>query len=688
LSGSRTIAQTRWLALSLVVAFCLTLLSPIAVTVASTNLTSGDDAVIIDANGDPVRLRTKPGLNGAVVAEFSEGAAVHIVDGPQISDDGQAWYRVNVDGETGYMAAEFLALAGVAEPESTLEPAPIPTSEEAAADESLVVAAEVTGSATIVNTNGDPIRCRASANTDADILGLLYEGMSVDLTGSPQGSWQPVRCENGAGWVHIEFLSDLVNEAPVDVATDSLVEEASETGSGTIAGTNGDGVRCRNKASTSGAVITTLAEGSSVGLRGAPRGDWQGVTCAGRRGYVWAEFVSTSSPGGGDTGGDNGSDVTGTGVIVNTNGDGLRCRKKASFDGEIITVLVEGTEVELRGSKKGDWQPIYCDGKKGYVHADFVGEAGSGGDPGGGNNGGGSTSGLNAGDTAQVSGTNGQGVRLRSSASSSASVITVLAEGENADVRSGSTGDWVAVTYRGSNGFVHKDYLIEATDDNDDDQPHDELANGDHAKVTSSLNFRSGASTSSDVLGVAMEGIVVLITGQRQNGYFPVEWGGIDGFMHGDYLQWSDDALSPGAGSGTGGVTGDAGDGSPSAVGRQMVDYAMNYLGYPYIWATAGPNSFDCSGFTYWVTKHVLGQDIGRGLWTQVVAGTPVSYGNLRPGDIVFFQNTYTWGLSHVGIYIGNNQFIHAENEDTGVRISSITSTYYSTRYYGAVRLG
>jgi cell wall-associated NlpC family hydrolase len=88
------------------------------------------------------------------------------------------------------------------------------------------------------------------------------------------------------------------------------------------------------------------------------------------------------------------------------------------------------------------------------------------------------------------------------------------------------------------------------------------------------------------------------------------------------------------------------------------------------------------------VTKHVLGQDIGRGLWTQIVVGTPVSYGSLRPGDLVFFQNTYTWGLSHVGIYIGNNNFIHAENEDTGVRISSITSTYYSTRYYGAVRLG
>ena len=67
--------------------------------------------------------------------------------------------------------------------------------------------------------------------------------------------------------------------------------------------------------------------------------------------------------------------------------------------------------------------------------------------------------------------------------------------------------------------------------------------------------------------------------------------------------------------------------------------------------------------------------------------GTPIQYGSLQPGDLVFFQNTYTVGLSHVGMYIGNDQFIHAENETTGVRISSLTSTYYSTRYLGARRL-
>ena len=113
----------------------------------------------------------------------------------------------------------------------------------------------------------------------------------------------------------------------------------------------------------------------------------------------------------------------------------------------------------------------------------------------------------------------------------------------------------------------------------------------------------------------------------------------------------------------------------------------MQYLGYQYVYATHGPTTFDCSGFTYWVMLHVLGEDTGTGTWTQSVAGKPVAYGDLQPGDLVFCQNTFEWGLSHVGIYIGNNQFINAENEQTGVRISSLTSPYYASRWYGARRL-
>jgi cell wall-associated NlpC family hydrolase len=72
----------------------------------------------------------------------------------------------------------------------------------------------------------------------------------------------------------------------------------------------------------------------------------------------------------------------------------------------------------------------------------------------------------------------------------------------------------------------------------------------------------------------------------------------------------------------------------------------------------------------------------------QVSSGTYVDANALQPGDLVFQQNTYQWGLSHVGIYIGNGQFINAANESTGVTISSLWDSYWGPRYCTARRIG
>ncbi|MDQ3444437.1 MAG: C40 family peptidase, partial [Chloroflexota bacterium] len=183
-------------------------------------------------------------------------------------------------------------------------------------------------------------------------------------------------------------------------------------------------------------------------------------------------------------------------------------------------------------------------------------------------------------------------------------------------------------------------------------------------------------------------GEVLRITGNASNGFYPVSYDGLNGFMATELLSKTSEALSKRGGSGSEPDPPPTSGGGSTATGNAITNYAMRYVGYPYVWATAGPSSFDCSGFTNWVIKNVVGPDIGRGLWTQVVAGTAVSRENLQPGDLVFFQNTYKAGLSHSGIYIGNNQFVHAENESTGVRVSDMNSSYYGSRWYGARRIG
>jgi cell wall-associated NlpC family hydrolase len=122
--------------------------------------------------------------------------------------------------------------------------------------------------------------------------------------------------------------------------------------------------------------------------------------------------------------------------------------------------------------------------------------------------------------------------------------------------------------------------------------------------------------------------------------------------------------------------------------GDIIVGFALSYVGYPYVWAGNTPAGFDCSGFTEFVVLNTLGFDIGHGIEGQPGAGAWVDWGSWQPGDLVLFQNTYRAGLSHVGIYVGDGLFVHAENEGTGVVVSSMYSDYYGPRYWGAVRVG
>ena len=128
-------------------------------------------------------------------------------------------------------------------------------------------------------------------------------------------------------------------------------------------------------------------------------------------------------------------------------------------------------------------------------------------------------------------------------------------------------------------------------------------------------------------------------------------------------------------------------DPKPTA-GELIVEFAMAYVGYPYVAAGNTPAGFDCSGFTQFVILNTLGIDIGHGLDGQPGAGPWIDYGAWQPGDLVFFQNTYKPGLSHVGLYIGDGLMVHAENEGTGVTVSSLYSEYYGSRYWGSIRVG
>ncbi|MHB1159453.1 MAG: C40 family peptidase [Chloroflexota bacterium] len=126
---------------------------------------------------------------------------------------------------------------------------------------------------------------------------------------------------------------------------------------------------------------------------------------------------------------------------------------------------------------------------------------------------------------------------------------------------------------------------------------------------------------------------------------------------------------------------------APNSPGDRVAAIARSYLGYPYAWAGDSPQTgFDCSGFDEYVYREAGIPIPPHDLWGQMNSGSRVAPGELQPGDLVFFQNTYVRGLSHGGIYLGDGHFVHATDEGSGVRISSLGEGYWAARFLAGSR--
>lgn len=263
---------------------------------------------------------------------------------------------------------------------------------------------------------------------------------------------------------------------------------------------------------------------------------------------------------------------------------------------------------------------------------------------------------------------NTSALRLRAAANTSSGILATASEGEGVVVLENAGNNWYKVDYKSITGYMSGEYLTIA------DQADVAIGYGKVNTDGASLNVRSAPSTSSARIGSLASGDVVEIIGVDHS-WYKIKFSGKTGYVSSDYLVTVKDAPSSRGPAAT--------THTSSSVGSQIVSYAKQFLGAPYVWGGNGPSSFDCSGFTRYVYSH-FGVTLNRTATAQLSNGTPVSKGQLQPGDLVFFRHNTSKPVSHVGIYIGGGQFIHASTNGHQVRIDSLNSGHYSRVYvYG-----
>lgn len=276
---------------------------------------------------------------------------------------------------------------------------------------------------------------------------------------------------------------------------------------------------------------------------------------------------------------------------------------------------------------------------------------------------------------------NASALRLRAEPSVDSKVISTASRGDSVVIIR-QVGDWYLVNFNLDIGYMHADYLTVKEKEN---------VKLGYASFDVGSNVRSGPGTEYSVVKQAPKDETCFIIGFNCE-WYKVSYNGNIGYVRSDLLTLLEKPYENAGSPGNTYHESSSGSSSSSSsdFGSRVVEYAKQYLGYRYVYGGSSPSSgFDCSGFTYYVYKQ-FGINIGRTATAQLYTGTKVGLNELRPGDVVLFERTYSTSspASHAGIYIGNNQFIHASNSRTGVVISSLGDSYYASRFLCGRRYG
>ena len=400
--------------------------------------------------------------------------------------------------------------------------------------------------------------------------------------------------------------------------------------------------------------------------------------------------------------------------------DTLNLRSEASTDSSIVKLLNQGEELDVI-SDEGDWLRVSSDGTEGYVSKDYVQvneetvnttpetptetPTQTTENP------------SETGTTTVITSRVNQDTQIRILPLINSNVLENISSGATVTIIT-STNKWTFVETDTISGWILNSALEENTTSTSDNQTTGNTDNGNTNNTSSSENndttnqssdtmydtavtkyingssvyIRNEPSTDASIVISLIRNTDVTVTGENGD-WYKVKYGDFEGYIFKELLsdeqtEQTNRHMPLAETTNLQENIEQTSNSNESSLGQEIVEYAKQYLGYPYVYGGAGSSSFDCSGFTMYVYKN-FGYSLSHSARAQSKMGTYVEKENLQPGDLVFFLDYETMDdIGHCGIYIGDGNFIHASS-GTGycVKISTLLSGSYDRRYATARRL-
>lgn len=506
-----------------------------SVTDDSSNSGSSDKVIATGTvNCSSLYVRSGAGTGNSIITSISKNTKVDIL-GEAKDSNGTKWYKVKVDGKTGYACAEYITVKSSSN-----------------SDNNNTTSASGTG-----KVNCSSLNVRSGAGTKYDVVTTVSRNQAVTINGTAKDSdgdqWYSVTFSKSGksykGYVYAEYITVTKSDSSNN-NNNSSDNTASDTMS-VAAVVNCDALNMRSGAGTNYSVVTTLSKNTAVTITGEAKDSngttWYKITVGSKTGYVHSSYLTKKSSGSSDNNSSSDSDVSGKTMKVAY--DAVNVRSGAGTSKGVVCVVYQDETVTVTGQSKDSsgntWYKVKTSsGKTGYIRSDLLKSADS------------SSSDTKKDDTSDTSSDlKGQkmqvvddGVNMRSGAGLSKSVVEVIYMEDTLTVLGEAKDDNGTVWYKvkaqsGNSGYIRSDMLKKVSASSDSSSSSSQTTTG--TVVDGSLNVRSGAGTSYKVLVVIPDGTKVSIIEyvQDENGdkwyHIKVKYSGTnyDGYVYAEYIQ-------------------------------------------------------------------------------------------------------------------------------------------------------